>query len=133
MNDGLEKEDKQSPWWKRLLKAVFFSPVNFLFIVALIYFALKAYLFDPSITNKLIVAGIVGLWMFWFIAKHMLALFLVLLLLGGGAYLYYDFSHRESKKCEASGGYWNENTKSCEAKLSLWERAQKLFQAGQEK
>lgn len=122
MSDG-----SSNNWLKRFFKAFLFSPVNLVFIIALSWFGAKAYLWEPSFTNKIIFFGIIGLWVFWIIARYMIILFVVLALLGGGYYAYYQYSHREIKKCEESGGIWNKETKTCEAKLTIWQKIDRLF------
>lgn len=112
---------------KRFLKAVFGSPVNSLFILLLLYFGAKAYVFDGGFTTKMIVLGLAGLWIFWLIARYMVILFVCLVLLGAGAYIYYDYSQQEVRKCETAGGWWNSNTKTCEAKTGIWDKVKKLY------
>ena len=112
---------------KRFFKAFLFSPVNMIFAVAAAFFAAKAYMWDPTWTNKLIFFGIAGLWIFWIIARYMVILFVIAALLGGGYYMYYQYSTREIKKCEQSGGVWNKETKTCEEKVSLLNKAINQF------
>jgi|GEM_PF-437009 len=112
---------------KRFFKAFLFSPVNMIFAVATAFFAAKAYMWDPTWTNKLIFFGIAGLWIFWIIARYMVILFVIAALLGGGYYMYYQYSTREIRKCEQSGGVWNKETKTCEEKVSLLNKAINQF------
>ena len=101
--------ENSNSWLKRFFKIFLFSPVNMVFIVALLWFAAKAYIWEPSFSNKIIVYAILGLWIFWIIARYMIILFVALALLAGGYYAYYQYSHREQRKCEETGGYWNKN------------------------
>ncbi len=124
----MAEEEQKAGLLKRFLLFCLHSPVNVIFALATVYFALQAYVFAPSMMNKMILLGVVGLWMFWFLAKHMILLLLVLALLGGGAYMYYEFAGRAARKCEESGGFWNKNTQTCETKVSLVDRVKKLFE-----
>jgi len=119
-------------WIKRFFTAFLFSPVNVIFIIALLWFGAKAYLWEPVFTNKIIFFGIIGLWIFWIVARYMIILFVVLALLGGGYYAYYQYSHREIKKCEEAGGVWNKETKTCEAKLTIWQKIDRWFRQAAE-
>lgn len=120
-------EKKKSSWVMRLLKRCLLSPVNTVLLAAVLYFAVRVYFFDSSFSDKALLCGAVALWVFWFVAKQVITLLLILVLLGGGAYTYYHYSRQEAIKCEDAGGYWNDNTKTCEAKRSLWEKIQSFF------
>lgn len=112
---------------KRFFKAFLFSPVNMIFAIATAFFAAKAYMWDPSWTNRLIFFGIAGLWVFWIVARYMVILFVIVALLGGGYYMYYQYSTREIRKCEQAGGVWNKETQTCEAKISIIDKAINQF------
>lgn len=112
-------------WLTRFFKTFLLSPVNIIFAIALAWFAFRAYMVEPTLTNKLIVYGIAGLWIFWIVARYMIILFVVIALLGGGYYAYYQYSTREIRKCEAAGGEWNKETKTCEAKKTFLEKMEK--------
>lgn len=118
---------KKARWWVKLLKFCVKYPVNTLFTVASGYFASQAYLFDQTVTMKVAFFAILGLWVFWFLAKQIFVLLIMLGLIGGGAYLYYEYQHREIKKCEESGGYWNKETKTCEEEVPLLEQAKRYL------
>ncbi|MBQ8464940.1 MAG: hypothetical protein IJ545_02905 [Alphaproteobacteria bacterium] len=118
---------KKSKWWQKLLKLGLKSPVNTVFVLALIYFSLQAFVFDNSMHSKVVLFGVICLWAFWFVAKQVFAALIALGLLCSGGYLYYEYTHKEIKKCEASGGYWNKETKTCEAKVPLLEQAKRYL------
>lgn len=118
---------KKTKWWKKLLKMIIKSPVNTLFGLAVICFGAQAYMFDPTITNKIALFAIIGLWVFWFLAKQAFMLLITLGLLIGGASMYYTYTHQEAKKCEEAGGYWNSNTQVCEEKRSWWDKVKAYF------
>ena len=110
---------------KKLLKFFIKSPINTLFVLAAVCFAIMAFGISPSLENKTIFFIIIGLWVFWFLAKQVLIILVVLGLLSGGAYLYYEYSHREQRQCEQSGGFWNKETKTCEENVPLLEKAKR--------
>ncbi len=112
---------KLSGWTTRIIKNFFLSPVNIIFAIAAAYFGAQAYFWEPTFMNRIIFFGIVGLWVFWIVARYMIVLFIIFALIGGGYYAYHQYSTREIRKCEASGGVWNKETKTCEAKVSLIE------------
>ena len=112
---------------KKIIKTIIFSPINTAFVVVLFYFAMQAYFFDPSVANKIAFFAILGLWIFWFLAKKIFLLIAVLLLLCLGGYGYYNHLHKAQKQCEESGGYWNEETKECEEKVPLWEQIKRFI------
>lgn len=118
---------KKTRWWGKLLKFGLKSPVNTFFIVVAGYFASQAYVFEQTVTMKIAFFAVVGLWIFWFLAKQIFVLLIVSGLVAGGAYLYYDYQHREIRKCEESGGYWNKETKTCEEKVPMLEQAKRYL------
>ena len=109
-------------WFGKMIKNVILSPVNVIFAIATAYFAAQAYLWEPTFMNKIIFFAIAGLWAFWIVARYMIVLFVIAALLAGGYYAYYRYSTREIRKCEAEGGEWNKETKTCEAKLSFGDK-----------
>ena len=115
-------EEKKPGIFKRFCKAFLFSPVNMIFAVATAFCAAKAYMWEPSLPNRLIFFGVAGLWAFWIIARYMVVLFVIAALLCGGYYAYYQYSTREIRQCEKSGGEWNKETKTCDAKLSVMDK-----------
>lgn len=122
-----ETISQKTTWWKKLLKFGLKYPVNAIFIIALIYCALQAFVFDTSVHSKVVLFAVVCLWAFWFVAKQVFAALIALGLLCSGGYLYYEYTHKEIKKCEATGGYWNKETKKCEEKVPLMEQAKRLI------
>ena len=121
---GTEKI-KQADLGISVLKFILKSPINSIFILAAVCFAVIAFGISPTLENKTIFFVIIGLWVFWFLAKQVLIILVVLGLLGGGAYLYYEYSHQEQRQCEQSGGFWNKETKTCEETVPLWEKAKR--------
>ena len=115
-------ENQKPGIFKRFLKTFLFSPVNLIFAIATAFCAAKAYMWDPTWMNKIIFFAVAGLWAFWIIARYMVVLFVIAALLGGGYYIYYQYSTREIRKCEQSGGVWNKETKTCDAKVSMVDR-----------
>lgn len=121
-------EEKEAGWGNRLLGFVFRNPISLICLGAVAYCAVQAYVLNNSpFMYKAVMAGIVVFWLFLFIAKNMLKLFVLLLLLAGIAYGWFYFTGRDQKACEEKGGFWNKNTMTCEEKVSFWKQAQKFF------
>ena len=64
-----EDKNKQSKIVEGL-RVLISSPINTLLAIALLYFATKVYLFNGTMTDKLFMLGVMGIWIFWFIIKH---------------------------------------------------------------
>ncbi len=126
MSENKEAENKPG-LLKRIVLSALKSPINTVLLVLLLYFGLKAYAFDGTLLDKLTAFGVLALWMFWFIAKHMLIILVLLVLLGGSAYFYYEYAHQQEKECERNGGEWNDQTKTCEEKQSFWSYIEELW------
>ena len=123
-----EKEEKESFWVKFLAFCVK-SPVTVFFVVALSYFAFQVYVLGNSpIVNKGIICGLLFLWAFWFLARNLFKVLLVLLFVGAIGYGYYAHTQQKIEACEASGGVWNKQTQTCEEKKTLWQQAKEWWQ-----
>lgn len=103
------------------------NPINSIFALAILFFALKVYVFGGGFTDKLLMMGAIFLWVLWFMAKHVLLLLLLILLIAGGGYAYYSYNQKLKAECEQSGGAWNSNTKVCEEKVSFQEKVLRLW------
>lgn len=106
---------------KALLLWFVHSPVRSVFIVLLMYFGVRVLIFD-GLADKLFLTGVFILWLFWFFAKNMIKILLVLIVLGAAGHAYYRYSHQEQIQCEESGGVWNKQTKTCDEKglIRIW-------------
>lgn len=124
----MNEENKKTKLLPRLGWAALTSPINTLLAIGLAYFAAKVYLFDGDFTDKLAMFVIIGLWIFWFIAKHMLLLFILLALAASGVYWHYTHWQQVQAECEQNGGYWNSKTKTCEENQSFWQQIQHKWQ-----
>ena len=122
-----EDQKIKSGWFRRFLLLAVKSPVSTALALFLAYFALKAYVFGGGFTDEAAVFGIIGLWMFWFIARHLLLLLALVVLLGGGAWWYCSYARRAETACEESGGVWNRENKTCEEKSGFWAELQKMW------
>ncbi|MBQ7285449.1 MAG: hypothetical protein IJW72_04275 [Alphaproteobacteria bacterium] len=120
-----DDKNSASPLWKRFLLRCLKSPIHTMFVMALLYGAFYIYVLgNDDFYYKMVMLGIVLLWILWCIAKYVLTLILILGVLGIGAYLYYDYSQREVVECEKTGGYWNKKTQKCEEKRSFWQQVE---------
>ena len=115
-----EDKNKQSKIVEGL-RVLISSPINTLLAIALLYFATKVYLFNGTMTDKLFMLGVMGIWIFWFIIKHIFAMIILLILAGGATYWHYSHLQELKAECEQNGGSWNTETKRCEEKHSLWQ------------
>ena len=122
-------DDNNPNWFIRLLKAMLFSPLNSLAILALLYFGFQAYVLGNSPwLNKMYMLGVVALWAFLFLAKNLLKLILILLLAAILFYGYYTYSRRDITACEESGGTWNSQTEQCEAPRTWLDKLKEIWQ-----
>lgn len=120
-------------FWKKFLKLLINSPIRSIFILALLYFGVQAFVFSQTLADKIAFFAVIGVWILFFVAKQIFLFLVLVCLLGGGAYLYYDYTHREAKQCEQNGGYWNNNTQTCEEKKSSWERLKAFWERNKQK
>lgn len=122
-----ENNEKQRPWWQRILLAVVRSPINTLFGLALLYFAFRAFVWGGAMADKTAFFVVIGLWAFYLLAKGVLKIVLIVILLLCAGYGYYHFTHLDNSQCEQSGGVWNDKTGTCEEKVGLWKRIEKIW------
>ena len=127
-----EDKNKQSKIAEGL-RVLISSPVNTLLAITLLYFATKVYLFNGTMTDKLFMLGVMGIWIFWFIIKHIFAMIILLILAGGATYWHYSHLQELKTECEQNGGSWNAETKRCEEKHSLWQEFQNKIKDLREK
>ena len=124
-----ENEEAKPSLLKRLLVWCLTSPVNVLFMAALLYYGVKGFVFkiDPMF-SKMIMVGIAGLWLLWTVGKSILKLLLFLFIAAGLAYGWYTYTQRDARACEESGGAWNQKTKTCDEKLDWKQKIVKMYQ-----
>ncbi|MBQ8661081.1 MAG: hypothetical protein IJ482_01990 [Alphaproteobacteria bacterium] len=121
----MSDEPNKPSCWKRFALACLRSPVNTLFSGALLYLVFYIWVLgNDAFYYKMLLLGVVLLWLLWMMAKYVLTLLLILAVLGIGRYLYYDYSRQDIVKCEEAGGYWNKKTKQCEEKRTFWQQLQ---------
>ena len=121
-------EENKQKWFTRLLFRVLKSPVNTIFLAAMLYYAFLGFVVQNNpLADRLVFFAVVGLWLLWLLAKNVFKLILLAVVIAACAYGYYAYTHKAIAECEASGGEWNKETKKCEAKRSWWEKAMKLW------
>lgn len=121
----MSDEPNKTSCWKRFALACLRSPVNTLFSGALLYLVFYIWVLgNDAFYYKMLLLGVILLWLLWIMAKYVLTLLLILAVLGIGGYLYYDYSRQDIVKCEEAGGYWNKKTKQCEEKRTFWQQLQ---------
>ena len=126
----MSEEKIEKSRWKRFAFFCLRNIVNVAFFLFAAYYALLGWVFQVSPTaNKMMFAGVICLWLMWIFAKAIikvvLALFIVVMIIVG----WYHISHYDELQCKNNDGIWNAETQTCEEKLSLWERIQKLWQS----
>ena len=105
------------------------APISSLFIVAILYYASKIYILGgDTLMNRAILYGLFVLWGVYFVVRHLFKTVIVLAVIGGIGYGIYAYSQKEIKKCEDSGGQWNEKTQTCEYETSFLDKVKKLWQ-----
>lgn len=126
----LMSEEKSSNVFGRIFGFVFRNPINILCLSGIGYCAVQAYMLNNApFMHKAAMLGIVGLWLFLFIAKNMLKLFVFLLIIGGLVYGWFYLTGKDQKACEDNGGFWNKNTLTCEEKVSWWQQVGKMLKS----
>ena len=121
------KDDSQANYslWGKFWRMCLRSPINTIAVIFLLYYGFLAYVLEKdAFVNKTIMLGIVFLWGVWFFAKNMIKILLIVAVIGCGAYGYYRYTHLEQAQCEESGGEWNKVNKTCEKKLTFWQKLQ---------
>ena len=104
----IDKEDKKQSWWKKILSFSFHSPVQTIFILLTLFYALRIFILGQNdFVIEMQAIGVVFLWVLWCVAKSIIKLLLFIALLLVGAYGYYYYTHHDEIACEESGGYWN--------------------------
>ena len=117
--------------FKRLLIAAIHNPLVTAIILVILYCLVQAFIFNNTPwLYKTIVTGIVGIWIFMFIAKHLFKLVLLVIAVACIFFGYVYWNGQDKRVCEHDGGKWNEKTQTCEEKKSWWENS---FNFGKEK
>lgn len=122
-------EENNPKWYVRLLLRALRSPVNTVFAAALLYYGFLGFVLENNpLVDKLIFFVVIGLWMFWLLAKNLFKIILLAVVIAMAGYGYYAYTHKDIAECEVSGGEWNKETKTCEAKLSWWQKAMQMWE-----
>lgn len=122
------KEEQKTGFWRRLLRICLKSPVNILLALAILYYAAQVYVLGINpVYNKMIMFGLMGLWLLWLLARSLFKLILLLIVAGGLAYGWYWYSTREIRACEEAGRVWNKEKNVCEDKKTILQKAEELL------
>ncbi len=126
----MSEDQTEKSRWKKFALFCLRNVVNVAFFLFSAYYALLAYVFQVSpTTNKMMLIGVCCLWLIWIFAKAVIKIILALLLVVFVIVGWYHVSHYDEIQCKNNDGVWNAETQSCEEKLSLWQRVQKLWQS----
>ena len=103
--------------------------VNVIFACLTAYYSLLALVLEISpVENKMILGGVVILWLLWLFAKAIITTVLSLIVIVLIAYGWYYYTHYEQINCKNSGGVWNEQKQICEEKLDLIEKIKNVWE-----
>ena len=120
-------EEKKS-FLRKLLGWTVRNPINVICLIVLGYCAIQIYILENDVvTHRVVMFGTVGAWIVLFLANHLLKVILLLVVVLGIAYGWFQFSNKDKIACEEQGGFWNENTLDCEKKISFWEQLNKKW------
>ncbi len=116
-------ENKDDNKLKKIALFCLKNIVNLFFGIAASYYALLAFVLEIAPTeNKIMLAGVVVLWLLWLFAKAIITLvfsiIIVLLILYG----WYYYNHYDEIVCKNNGGVWNKQEQICEEKVDLWQK-----------
>ena len=79
--NNIDKEDKTQSWWKKLLSFVFHSPVQTVFILLTLFYALRIFILGQNdFVIEIQAIGVVFLWVLWCVAKSIIKLLLFIAL-----------------------------------------------------
>lgn len=121
-------EDKDQKLWQKLLSFALHSPIQAVFILLTLFYALRIFVLGQNdFATEMQAIGVVFLWILWCVAKSIIKLLLFIALLLFGVYGYYYYTHHDEISCEKSGGYWNAKEKICEEKGNLWQQIIRLL------
>lgn len=96
---------------------------HILFLSALAYFALLAFVLDKDpMMNKMIMVMICGLWVLWIFAKTFIKVMMIVVLLAVMGYAGYYIVHAEEIECKKAGREWNAKERICEDKKTMSEK-----------
>ena len=122
-------EENKTNFGQKLGRLCLRSPVNVLAAVLLAYYGFLAFVLEKdAFVNKTIMLGIVFAWGVWFFLKNIIKLIIIIAIIGCGAYGWYRYANMDRINCEESGRVWNEETKTCEEKLTFWEEIQNKWE-----
>lgn len=122
------QDDKEQSLLKKILTFALHSPVQAVFILLTLFYALRIFILGQNdFVIEMQAIGVVFLWVLWNVAKSIIKLLLFIALLLVGAYGYYYYTHHDEIACEKSGGYWNDKEEVCEEKGNLWQQFIRLL------
>ena len=123
------QEEKKVGLWAKIGAFGLKNPIASLFALVIAYYAAKIYIFGgDTFTNKAILYALFVAWGVYFVVRHLFKVLLALIILGGIGYGIYAYSQKEIKKCEDSGGKWNEETQTCEFEETFLDKLKNAWQ-----
>ena len=108
---------------------LFKNIVNIIFACLGTYYAVLAFVLQIAPQeNKLMLAGVLVLWLFCIFAKAIITLVLSLIVIILLTYGWYYYTHYEQINCKNSGGVWNEQKQICEEKIDLLKKIKDVWE-----
>lgn len=113
---------------KKILLFCFRNIINLIFACLTAYYALLAFVLQIApLENKMMLAGVIILWLFWLFAKAIITMILSIIIVLLILYGWYYYTHYDQISCKNSGGVWNEQTQTCEEKVDLLQRIKDIW------
>lgn len=103
--------------------------VNVIFCLLTVYYAFLAFILNIApIENKLMLGGVIFLWLLWLFAKAIITLVLSGIVIILIVYGWYYYTHYDQITCKNNGGVWNEKEKVCEEKVNIIDRIKDVWE-----
>lgn len=123
-----DTNEKKKNIFVRGLIAAIKSPINTIFLLALLYFAVQNYILgNASWSNKTLLIATVCLWIGYQFAKYAFKLVVILIIAAALFFGYLSYANREADSCLDNGKTWDEKTQTCVEKDGLIQKVQKLW------
>lgn len=122
-------EEKKENKFKKIATFCFKNVINIIFGLLAAYYALLAFVLDIApFENKVMLGGVIALWLLWIFAKAIITLVISIVIVLLIAYGWYHYTHYDEIVCKNNGGVWNKQEKICEEKVDLWQRIKDVWE-----
>ncbi len=122
-------EEKENNKYKKIAIYCLKNIVNVILGCLTAYYALLAFVLQISPTeNKIMLVGVIVLWLLWVFAKAIITLVLSIVIVLLMLYGWYYYTHYDEIVCKNNGGVWNSKEQICEEKIDIWQRLKDVWQ-----